>query len=209
VGTPGVRRLIVVVWVAMGLGSLLLAAIFARVLPRLPPGGVGVGTGRLATIMVELMAMSETYRRRLDLVLAGLGLSVIIHGLNVLVFFLIGRMLFPFRMTTTLTEHFLIVPLTFLTMAVPLPFGALGLSEEVGDLLLKPMGHPSGALAMVGLRVLTIGCALEGLCVYLANLNELRAVTGSSQRLGLDGAKSEPTGTVPADIPIQEPSVLT
>ena len=63
------------------------------------------------------------------------------HALNVVAFYLVGRMLFP-AMTTTLVEHFLMVPLTLFTMAVPLPFGALGLSEEVGDQLFKLVGPP-------------------------------------------------------------------
>ena len=69
--------------------------------------------------------MAATYRRRLDVVLAGLALSVLGHGLSVLVFFLIGRMLLSSRMTASLGEHFLMVPLTLFTMAVPLPLGAL------------------------------------------------------------------------------------
>ena len=141
--TPDVRRLIVTAWVAMGLGLIGLVAIFTRVSPRLFPGSKSLGQGRMSTIMAELKAMSTTYRQRLDVVLAGLGLSVISHGLNVLVFFLIGTMLFPTRMTTTLGQHFLMVPLTLFTMAAPLPFGALGLTEQVGDQLFKLVGHPA------------------------------------------------------------------
>ena len=63
-------------------------------------------------------------------------------------------------MTTTLVQHFLMVPLTLFSMAVPLPFGALGLSEEVGQQLFKLVGHPSGALAMMGFRVLMYGGGL-------------------------------------------------
>ena len=66
------------------------------------------------------------------------------------------------------------VPLTLFTMAVPLPFGALGLSEGVGDQLFKLVGHPSGALAMMGFRVLMYGGGLIGACVYLAKLKEVR-----------------------------------
>ena len=69
-------------------------------------------------------------------------------------------------MTTTLAQHFLMVPLTLFTMAVPLPFGALGVSEGVGDQLFKLVGHPSGALAMMGFRVLMYGAGLVW-CVRL------------------------------------------
>ncbi len=67
--------------------------------------------------------MSTTYRGRLDVVgICGV-MSVCNHSLNVLAFYLVGLMLFP-TMTTTLAQHFLMVPLTLFTMAVPLPFGA-------------------------------------------------------------------------------------
>ena len=109
--------------------------------------------------------MSTTYRGRLDVVLGCLALSVCIHGLNVLAFYLVGWMLFP-AMKTTLAQHFLMVPLTLFSMAVPLPFGALGLSEGVAEQLFKLVGHPNGALAMMGFRVLMyVGGLCRGLCL--------------------------------------------
>jgi hypothetical protein len=75
------------------------------------------------------------------------------------------------------------VPLTLFTMAVPLPFGALGLTEGVGDQLFSMVGHPSGGLAMMGFRVVMYVGALIGACVYLAKLNEARALTASAHHL--------------------------
>ena len=79
-------------------------------------------------------------------------------------------------MTTTLAQHFLMVPLTLFTMVVPLPFGALGLSEGVGDQVGNSSGT-RGALAMLGFRVLMYACGLISACVYLANLREVRSLT--------------------------------
>jgi hypothetical protein len=104
------------------------------------------------------------------------------HSLNVLGFYLVGRMLFP-AMPTTLGQHFLMVPLTLFTMAVPLPFGALGLTEGVSDQLFQMVGHPSGGLAMMGFRVVMYAGALIGACVYLARLNEVRGLTASAHHL--------------------------
>src|SRR5262249_5808412 len=105
VAAPSSRWLIMAAWLALVLGLVALASIFAGVLTRPVAWWVGSYTARLSTILDELNAMSATYRRRLDVVLAGLGLSILSHALNVLVFFLIGRMLFPVRMTTTLAQH--------------------------------------------------------------------------------------------------------
>jgi hypothetical protein len=91
-------------------------------------------------------------------------------------------MLFP-AMTTTIAQHFLLVPLTLFTMAVPLPFGALGLSESVADQLFKLVQHPSGFLAMMGFRVVMYGGALIGALVYLARLKEVRGLTAAAHQI--------------------------
>ncbi len=178
-----VRRLIVASWIATGLAFLVLVLIFTQALTRLFPGLGGSGHGRLASIMTELKEMSTTYRRRLDIVFLGLVLSVLGHALNVTAFYLMSKMLFPTTLTTTLAQHFLMVPLTLFTMVVPLPFGALGLSEGVGDQIGKLVGHPGGALAMLGFRVLMYACGLISACVYLANLREVRSLTAEAHHL--------------------------
>jgi glycosyltransferase 2 family protein len=97
----------------------------------------------------------------------------------------------------------LMVPLTLFSMAVPLPFGALGLSEEVAFQLFKPVGHPSGSLALMGFRVLMYAGGLVGACVYLWNLKEVRALTASAQHIEeemLEGELNEgeaPEGKAP------------
>jgi glycosyltransferase 2 family protein len=102
--------------------------------------------------------------------------------LNVLAFFLVDWMLFR-AMATTLGQHFLVVPLTLFSMAVPLPFGALGLSEGVSDQLFKLVEHDGGLLAMMGFRVVMYANGLVGACVYLANLKEVRGLTASAHDL--------------------------
>jgi uncharacterized protein (TIRG00374 family) len=180
--SPGnVRNLILVAWVATGLGVLLLAAIFGQVLTRLFPQ-LGAGHPRFRLIVRELQEMSATYRGRLDVVLYALLLSMFNHSLSVVAFYLIGWMLYP-NLDTTLAQHFLMVPLTLFTMAVPLPFGALGLTEEVGEQLLRLVGHPGGALATIGFRIVLYGGGLVGACVYLAKLKEVRELTASAHHL--------------------------
>jgi glycosyltransferase 2 family protein len=179
--TSDVRKLIMAAWVAVGTGVMVLVVIFSQILTRTFPQ-LTRGDSRLSLIVSELNVMSTTYRGRLEVVVGAAAISVFTHGLNVLAFFLVGRMLFP-GMPTTLAQHFLMVPLTLFSMAVPLPFGALGLSEEVGQQLFKLVGHPSGALAMMGFRVLMYGGAGIGACVYLWKLKEVRALTASAHQI--------------------------
>ncbi len=181
VAWPGAPRdvhlLTILAWLAVITGFLVLFAIFAQVFSRLFPSSNG-NQSRFGLIVSELRVMSTTYRGRLDLVSGCLALSLLVHALNVVAFFLVGRMLYPYpEMTTTLGQHFLMVPLTLFTLAVPLPFGALGVTELVGGQLLKLVGHPDGELAVMGFRVLMYSTGLLGACVYLAKIKEIRELT--------------------------------
>lgn len=177
-----VRTLIVAAWTAAALGVIAPALVFSQVFSRAFPQ-LATKRSRIGLIFSELREMSRTYRGRLDVVAQALALAVLNHSLNVVAFYLVGKMLYGDGMSTTLGKHLLMVPLTLFTMAVPIPFGALGLTEEVGEQLLKLVGHPSGALAMIGFRVIMYGSGLVGACVYLAKLNEVRQLTAKAHEI--------------------------
>ena len=179
--TADVAKLILVAWTMTGLGVLALVVIFGQLVTRMFPK-LGTGESRFSLITTELKEMSTTYRRRLKVVSYCTLMSMGNHSMSVLAFYIVGKMLFP-GMTTTLADHFLMVPLTLFTTAVPLPFGALGLTEEVGDQLFKMVGHPSGSLTMIGFRGLMYGTGLVGACVYLAKLKEVRGLTSTAHQL--------------------------
>lgn len=181
VATPEVRRLIVVVWAAVAMGLLLLTAIFGQALTRRFPGLLH-HHGRLSALLTELKFMSESYRKRLGTVVGCLLFSTAIHALFVLAYYTVSCTLFP-KGLPTLAQHFLMVPLTLFTTAVPLPFGALGLSEGVSDGLFRMVSHPGGALAMMGFRVLMYAGGLISVCFYLANLRQVRTLADSADEL--------------------------
>lgn len=183
VATSDVHKLIITAWAALGIGFLILTLIFTQALSGVFRDRIRSGHSRLGGILTELNAMSTTYRRRLDVVGAGLLLSVVGHVLNVCAFYLMGKMLFSAEMETTLGQHFLLVPLTLFTMVVPLPFGALGVSEEAANQLGKLVGHPGGALAMLAFRILMYSCGLISACVYLANLREVQGLSAEAHHL--------------------------
>ncbi len=200
VASPDVRKMIVAAWLAAGLSVLVLAAIFSNALARFLPRSALARRGRLSLVLSELEVMSTTYRRRLDVVAVALGLSMVGHALSALAFFTVGKMLFPTEMTTTLAQYYLVVPLTLFSTIVPLPFGALGLTEGVGDQLFRLVGHPSGALNMMGFRVLTYGCGLIAACVYLAKLGEIRALTAAVHNLENESLAGEINGVEEEDL---------
>jgi len=198
------QRLILVIWAFLAAGFLGLALIFTQTLSRLIPESMRGGHGRVGFLMNELRMISETYRGRLDVVFGSFFLSAFCHGLNVLAFYTVSRAMFPTGLPS-LADHFLMVPLILFTTAVPLPFGAIGLSEGVSDQLGKLVAHPSGALAMMGFRVLMYAGALVSACVYLTNLRQVRSLTATAEHLeeelleeSADDASSVPSTCPPS-----------
>src|SRR5205085_9736564 len=98
------------------------------------------------------------------------------HSLNVLAFHAISVAMFGGADVPSLASHFLIVPLVLFTTAVPLPFGALGVSEQASQGLFGLMNYHGGAVAMLGFRVLMLAGAMIGAVVYMLNAREVRAL---------------------------------
>lgn len=176
-----VRTLIVIVWAAVACGVLLLSAIFGQRLTRAFPSLLE-GHGRRAGILRELRVTSDTYRRRLDVVAGCLLASLLVHSLMVTAFYVVSRAVFP-ESFPGFAQHLLIVPLTLFTTAVPIPFGALGLTENISAQLFKLVKHPGGAVAMMGFRVLMYAGGLVSVAVYLANLRQVRSLTETAEEL--------------------------
>ena len=176
-----VRLLIGIVWAAVAAGLLVLFAIFNQSLTRNFPSLLE-GQGKIPGILRELKVMSETYRKRLDLVAGSLLASSCIHGLFVIAFYIVSLAIFP-SLVPGLAQHLLIAPLALFTTAVPLPFGALGISEQVSGQLFTMVNHPGGVLAMLGFRVLMYAGGLVCVGVYLLNIKQVRALTETAEEL--------------------------
>jgi hypothetical protein len=168
---PQVHRLIVLVWVVLAVGFAGLTTVFTPALFALV-GRLVAGRRYLGPILAELHVMASAYRKRMGTLAAGLIMSVGIHSLCVLGFYAVSRALFPH--VSSLAQHFLMFPLVLFTTAVPLPFGALGLSEEVSAQLFRLVHQPSGAVTMMAFRVLLLGVVGVGFAVYLFNQRQAR-----------------------------------
>ena len=170
---PQVRLLIGLVWGALAIGLAALAVIFSPGLYR-PLNRLVAGRGKLETIVRELEGIGLAYRQRIGTVIALLGLSTAVHGIYVLAFYSASSALF--ETLPTLAQHYLMVPLALFTTAVPLPFGALGLSEGISGQLFEMVDQHEGAIAMMAFRILMYGSAIVSACVYLANLRQVRTI---------------------------------
>jgi glycosyltransferase 2 family protein len=155
---------------AIGLAILFSPALFRPLLARLP------ADGKLATTLAELVAMASAYRAKLGVIALGLALATMGHALYVLAFYLADRGLFG-NLAPGPVSHFVVVPLILFTTAVPIPFGALGLTEQFSEKVFRDvLGFSGGAVAMLGYRVVMYAAGLVSVIVYLANLSQVRSL---------------------------------
>lgn len=166
-----VHRLTLVAGLAAACGTAGLCVLFTPALYR-PLDRLLRGRPRLERAFDQLVAMASAFRSRRGVVAGAVGMSMINHTMNVLAFYLTGMALFG--VVPSLYDHFVIVPLVLFTTAVPLPFGALGLTEGVSGQLFELVAHPGGAVAMMGFRLVMYAGALVSVVVYLANLGQVR-----------------------------------
>lgn len=163
------RRLVVI---AGGLTFVVLMLLAVAFSPALFRGLVSRLSKRpkLAESLHELAMMGAAYRGRPAVLAASIVLALTTHILNVLAFHSVSRAIFP--SVPDLATHFLIVPLVLFSTAIPLPFGALGVSENVSLGLFRLTRYDGGAIAMMGFRVLQYVGGLIALSVYLFSRRE-------------------------------------
>ncbi|MBX6312978.1 MAG: flippase-like domain-containing protein [Isosphaeraceae bacterium] len=174
---PPVRRLVASAWIASAVVALLLGLAFA-------PGLYGrlsrrARRRRVAHALAELDAAGSAYRDCLGVVVLGSLLGGLTHTLNVLAFYADSVALFP--EVPSLTDHLLIVPLVLFSTAVPLPFGALGVSEQVSFGLFRLADYKGGAVAMMAFHLLQGAGALIGAAVYMANRREVKTLQAEEE----------------------------
>ncbi len=176
-----VQVLIGIVW---GLLTLGLGGLFVLFTPQLYPvlERFTAGRAKLGRIVKELESAALAYRSRSRLIVGCLLASVCIHSLYVVAFYTASRAIFD--ALPTFAEHFLIVPLVLFSTAVPLPFGALGLTEIVSGKLFAlgqvgeaTLAAANGTIAMMAFRTVMYASGLLSLMVYLVNLRWVRELT--------------------------------
>jgi glycosyltransferase 2 family protein len=184
-----VKILIAVVWAALVAG---LTALFVLFTPQLYPllDRLTRRRAKLARVVKELESAASAYRSKAWLVVACLLASSCIHGLFVVAFYTVSSAIL--KSIPGFAEHFVIVPLVLFTTAVPLPFGALGLTENVSGLLFSlgaanpKLAAANGAIAMMAFRTIMYAGGLVSLVVYLVNLRWVRELTNPEARAEIE-----------------------
>jgi uncharacterized membrane protein YbhN (UPF0104 family) len=170
---PPVRRLVTTAAIASAVTAAILGAAF------LP--GLGRDPAHHSAKRAELAAVGIAYRSRWWVLIVGVLMALVTHSLVVLGFYNASRAALPG--VPGPAEHFLIVPLVLFSTAVPLPLGALGVSEQVSSGLFELAGFRGGAVAMLLFRVLQFAVAAFGGLVYLANATQVKELTATAEHL--------------------------
>lgn len=171
-----VRLLIVAVAVpvlaaAVALATLALPAPRRWLQPLVPRRG---RAGRMAE---DLLEVARRYRRR-PFAVGGLFLLTLLVQLTLILAFhaVGGALLGP--AAPPLEDDLVVVPLVISSTAVPLPFAALGFSEQVADTLFDLVGHVGGAVTMMGYRALIFAGGLLSLLVYSFSAGRVHELLG-------------------------------
>lgn len=151
----------------------------------------GITSGRLSQIVTDLPKIGATlgsvidairmYRSRFDqIIVAGL-ISLLVHSCMAFGIYFIARAL-P-SAAPGIAAHFVAVPLSMLTGALPLPVSGLGAFEAAVEFLylklpIVEVAVPQGAGLLVALtyRMITITIAMVGAGYYLAARREMARV---------------------------------
>jgi uncharacterized protein (TIRG00374 family) len=167
---------------------------FSAFLERLP---------RLGPLFGKLLGAIRIYRSRPKMLALAALLSVGVHGLSSTGVYLAACGL-PGDVPP-LVDHFVIVPLAFVTGVLPLPGNGLGAFEYVVNFLYEqvpagmaiPQGR--GLVVALGYRAITILIALVGVAYYLASRREVVKVLheAEAEELGSETARCASDGQGP------------
>ena len=169
----GLRPLLLGVWVACGVGVLGLLILFHPLTARLV-----LRLGRnspLGPVLERLATAGAAYRAAWPRVVAAVGVAVAANLLSIVGFAQVGAMLFP-SFGVGLRAYLLVVPLVFMATALPLPSGAIGVTEQISQQLFALAGHPGGALTMMGFRVACLGAQSIAGLGYVAQRQQLQSL---------------------------------
>jgi uncharacterized protein (TIRG00374 family) len=141
---------------------------------------------RVGRIFQQLLDAVRMYRTRLGMVGLALLMSMFIHLLTVVGYFVLGLAI-PGE-SPTLSEHFVIIPLAMVAGAIPITPNGLGTMEAAIEVLFPRMSanHVAGSrglLVSLVFRLITIVIALVGVVIYALTRREVSAVMHEAEEV--------------------------
>lgn len=181
-------------WICGALGLIGLGVMYSPLLKYRIPDDRVAKLPKFLRALVRLVRALKLYRDKPLVIAACLAQSAITHAMFALTFWLMAHGLqgpIP-----SFLSHFVVVPMTMLAAALPLP-GGLGAFEVAMDRLYPvlsvgnqfPQGQ--GLLMAFGYRAMTIVIALVGFGFYLCSRSEVDQVVKQAKEEGEAGLDEE------------------
>jgi hypothetical protein len=150
---------------------------------------------RVGPILARLAEAVRVYRRRWDVMLVTLAMSVAVHCLNAAGVYLVARGL-PGE-APSLQSHLLIVSLGMAAGALPLPLSGLGAFEGALEFLYRNLadvavGANKGFVTALAYRVIQVAIAAVGAAYYLASRRDVQRMIHESEDLAAAEAPQPP-----------------
>ena len=125
----------------------------------------------------HLLEAVRMYRSNVGVLAGSLGISVVVHGLTVVAFYLITLGIFNGGAgNVSLAGEFVVVPLANVTKVIPLNVGPLEFVLDALYVRVFAMAVGQGLVVALGCRICELLIALVGLCYYLGARRELSEV---------------------------------
>jgi hypothetical protein len=118
----------------------------------------------MISLVGQITATMTEYRTKPRTILAALAISMVSQSLSLASLYCSGVAISR-ASAPSLASTFVGGPLVFISMALPLPFGAIGVVEEMGEQLFSALGFAGGGLAMLGYRC----CGTLAVAVLIAS----------------------------------------
>lgn len=122
---------------------------------------------RVRKMLLEIISLCYSYKSAKKLILTAIGLTVIMQGLVILIYYFLGRSI---GLELSITTYFVVIPIVAVAASLPISIGGLGVREGVLVGLLVTVGadkQSAFALSLLYLLVLWIS-SLPGAFVMLA-----------------------------------------
>jgi uncharacterized protein (TIRG00374 family) len=158
---PALARLIVCLWVLLSAASLVGLGLFHPAVVR-GLRGLRNHFSRVSRVVEQMEIAAQAFHQRKTWVVLALAISVVSQTLTLTAIYLISCGLTSNRLEWGLT--LIAAPLAMISTALPIPFGAIGVSEEICEKLFESLGGSGGGLTLLIMRfVLFIGSLILGL----------------------------------------------
>lgn len=120
---------------------------------------------RLYNAMLDVVGLCHSYQHSVGLLIAALGLTILMQGLVILVYYYLGHSI---GLVLPLLGYVVIIPIVFLSLSLPISVGGLGVREGVLTGLLMSFQvaqQPAISLSLLFLFILWIS-SLPGLILF-------------------------------------------